>query len=183
MLCSLILSPSKIQVITDGEWSPYIFNLVSWNTSRSWRSSTGSVVSHSFVLESDVKGVYHAAPAVIKFRTLTKASLQEAFPSPIPPLEILADRPPDKKFEWMLIVKSYGRDFLFFEAKCSVTEKNVVQIISGDSFQFLNSNVSRFKLPYNVKQLQFKDIDDTLNFIQLTCLVFFHLSLLAKFAQ
>ncbi|KAI3931237.1 hypothetical protein MKX01_040154 [Papaver californicum] len=94
--------------LTDGEWSPSIFNLVSGNTSKSWEKlDVGSVVSHSFVLESSVKGVYHASPAVIKFRTPTKASLQEAFSSPILPLEILADRPPEKKFEWRLLAK-YG---------------------------------------------------------------------------
>ncbi|MCL7035413.1 hypothetical protein MKW94_008266, partial [Papaver nudicaule] len=88
--------------LTDSEWSPKIFNLVSGNTSRSWEKlDVGSTVSHSFVLESNVKGVYHAAPAVIKFRTHTKASLQEAFSSPILPLEILADRPPEKKFQWV----------------------------------------------------------------------------------
>ncbi|KAI3862554.1 hypothetical protein MKX03_037658 [Papaver bracteatum] len=94
--------------LTDGEWSPSIFNLVSGNTSKSWEKlDVGSVVSHTFVLESNVKGVYHASPAVIKFRTPTKASLQEAFSSPILPLEILADRPPEKKFEWRLLAK-YG---------------------------------------------------------------------------
>ncbi|MCL7030039.1 hypothetical protein MKW94_008727, partial [Papaver nudicaule] len=83
-------------------WSPKIFNLVSGNTSRSWEKlDVGSTVSHSFVLESNVKGVYHAAPAVIKFRTPTKASLQEAFSSPILPLEILVDRPPEIKFQWV----------------------------------------------------------------------------------
>ncbi|XP_026461087.1 translocon-associated protein subunit beta-like [Papaver somniferum] len=96
--------------LTDGEWSPSIFNLVSGNTSKSWEKlDVGSVVSHSFVLESNVKGVYHASPAVIKFRTPTKASLQEAFSSPILPLEILADRPPEKKFEWAKrLLAKYG---------------------------------------------------------------------------
>ncbi|XP_026385897.1 translocon-associated protein subunit beta-like [Papaver somniferum] len=96
--------------LTDGEWSPSIFNLVSGNTSKSWEKlDVGSVVSHSFVLESNVKGAYHASPAVIKFRTPTKASLQEAFSSPILPLEILADRPPEKKFEWAKrLLAKYG---------------------------------------------------------------------------
>ncbi|OVA17411.1 Translocon-associated protein subunit beta [Macleaya cordata] len=94
--------------LTDDAWAPEVFDLVSGNTSKSWeRLDVGSFVSHSFVLESNVKGVFHAASAIIKFRIPTKASLQEAFSTPILPLEILADRPPEKKFEWRLLAK-YG---------------------------------------------------------------------------
>ncbi|KAF6161586.1 hypothetical protein GIB67_009465 [Kingdonia uniflora] len=86
--------------LTDDSWGPEVFNLVSGNTSKSWeRLDVGSVVSHSFVLESNVKGLFYGAPAVIKFRIPTKAAMQEAYSTPILPLDILADRAPEKKFE------------------------------------------------------------------------------------
>jgi len=37
---------------------------------------SGATVSHSFVLESQAKGLFHGSPAVIKFRVPTKAALQ-----------------------------------------------------------------------------------------------------------
>ncbi|XP_058102999.1 uncharacterized protein LOC131246665 [Magnolia sinica] len=94
--------------LVDDNWSQDIFDLVSGNTSNSWeRLDAGAVVSHSFILESKVKGMYHGAPAVIKFRIPSRAALQEAFSTPILPLDILAERPPEKKFEWRLLAK-YG---------------------------------------------------------------------------
>ncbi|KAK9113377.1 hypothetical protein Syun_020174 [Stephania yunnanensis] len=87
--------------LTDDSWTPEIFNLVSGSTSKTWeRLDAGSVVSHSIVLESGVKGVFQGAPAIIKFRVPTKAALQEAYSTPILPLDILAERTPEKKFEW-----------------------------------------------------------------------------------
>ncbi|KAL0928719.1 hypothetical protein M5K25_000634 [Dendrobium thyrsiflorum] len=47
-----------------------------------------------------VKGAFQGSPAVIKFRVPTKAALQEAYSTPIQPLNILADKPQEKKFEW-----------------------------------------------------------------------------------
>ncbi|XP_043706837.1 translocon-associated protein subunit beta [Telopea speciosissima] len=96
--------------LTDDSWTPDIFNLISGNTSKTWeRIDVGSLVSHSFALESQVKTVFYGAPAVIKFRVPTKAALQEAYSTPMPPLEILADRPPEKKFEWAKrLLAKYG---------------------------------------------------------------------------
>ncbi|KAK3026743.1 hypothetical protein RJ639_042196 [Escallonia herrerae] len=94
--------------LTDDSWSKDVFNTVTGNTSKSWeRLDAGSVVSHSFELESREKTLFYGAPAVITYRVPTKASLQEAYTTPILPLDILADRPPEKKFEWRLLAK-YG---------------------------------------------------------------------------
>ncbi|XXG47112.1 hypothetical protein AAC387_Pa02g1810 [Persea americana] len=94
--------------LSDDSWSPDVFDLVSGNISISWeRLDAGSSVSHSFLLESKVKGLFHGAPAVIKFRVPSKAALQEAYSTPILPIDILAERPPEKKFESRLLAK-YG---------------------------------------------------------------------------
>ncbi|XP_058093037.1 uncharacterized protein LOC131239374 [Magnolia sinica] len=88
--------------LTDDNWSQDVFDLVTGNTSNSWeRLDAGAVVSHSFVMESKVKGMFYGAPAVIKFRIPSRATLQEAYSTPIQPLDILAERPPEKKFEWV----------------------------------------------------------------------------------
>ncbi|KAJ4959626.1 hypothetical protein NE237_019536 [Protea cynaroides] len=96
--------------LADDSWTYDIFDLVSGNTSTSWdRIDAGSLVSHSFALESQVKTMFYGAPAVIKFRIPTKAALKEAYSTPIPPLDILADRPPEKKFEWAKkLLAKYG---------------------------------------------------------------------------
>ncbi|KAL5998786.1 Actin-related protein 2 [Asimina triloba] len=94
--------------LSDASWSSEVFDVVTGNTSNSWeRLDAGAIVSHSFVLESKVKGTYYGAPAVIKFRIPSKASLQEAYSTPLFPLEILAERPPENKFDWRLLAK-YG---------------------------------------------------------------------------
>ncbi|KAI7980874.1 hypothetical protein LOK49_Contig96G00017 [Camellia lanceoleosa] len=94
--------------LTDDSWSKDIFDSVSGNTSMSWeRLDAGAVVSHAFELESKVQTLFYGAPAVITFRVPTKAALQEAYSTPIMPLDILADRPPEKKFELRLLAK-YG---------------------------------------------------------------------------
>lgn len=86
--------------LTDDSWSNDVFDIVSGNTSMSWeRLDTGALVSHAFELESKVQGLFYGAPAVIKFRVPTKAALQEAYSTPILPLDILADTPPEKKLE------------------------------------------------------------------------------------
>ncbi|XP_059639744.1 uncharacterized protein LOC132282140 [Cornus florida] len=88
--------------LTDNSWSEDIFDIVTGNTSMSWeRLDADSLLSHSFVLEAKVKEVFYGAPAVITFRVPTKAALQEAYSTPILPLDILADRPPEKKFDWV----------------------------------------------------------------------------------
>ncbi|CAN4079056.1 unnamed protein product [Withania somnifera] len=84
----------------DDNWSQDIFEIVAGNTSMSWeRLDAGASLSHSFELEAKKKTVFYGAPAVITFRIPTKAALQEAFSTPILPLDILADRPPEKKFD------------------------------------------------------------------------------------
>ncbi|XP_008794659.1 uncharacterized protein LOC103710621 [Phoenix dactylifera] len=97
-------------ILNDDGWSQDMFELVSGSTSKTWeRLDAGSTASHSFVLESKVKGMFQGSPAVIKFRVTTKAALQEAYSTPILPLDILADRPPEKKFEWAKrLVAKYG---------------------------------------------------------------------------
>ncbi|KAF3435300.1 hypothetical protein FNV43_RR22387 [Rhamnella rubrinervis] len=94
--------------LTDDNWPQNIFDVVSGNTSKSWeRLDAGGVVSHSFDLEAKTKGMFYGAQAVITFRIPTKAALQEAYSTPILPLDVLADRPPEKKFESKLLAK-YG---------------------------------------------------------------------------
>ncbi|CAI8592475.1 unnamed protein product [Vicia faba] len=67
------------------------------------------VLSHTFELEAKSKGVFSGEPAVIKFRVPTNAVLQVALLTPILPLDILADRPPEKKFEWAKrLLAKYG---------------------------------------------------------------------------
>ncbi|WOL02554.1 hypothetical protein Cni_G11273 [Canna indica] len=88
--------------LSDDSWPQDTFELISGSTSKTWeRLDAGSSVSHTFVLESKAKGVFHGTPAIIKFRIPTKSALQEAYSTPIPPLDVLADKPPEKKFEWV----------------------------------------------------------------------------------
>ncbi|XP_051140801.1 uncharacterized protein LOC127258143 [Andrographis paniculata] len=97
--------------LNDNSWSQDVFDIVSGNTSVSWeRLDTGSVLSHSFELEAKTKTLFYGAPAVITFRVPTKSALQVAYSTPILPLDILADRPPEKKFDWV----SAERNFLSF---------------------------------------------------------------------
>ncbi|CAI9266293.1 unnamed protein product [Lactuca saligna] len=86
--------------LSDDGWSSEIFSIVSGNTSTSWeRLDVGAVVSHSFELESTVKSVFYSTPAVITFRVPTKAALQEAYSTPLLPLEILSDKPRENTFD------------------------------------------------------------------------------------
>ncbi|XP_048134859.1 translocon-associated protein subunit beta-like isoform X2 [Rhodamnia argentea] len=87
--------------LADNSWPSDVFAIVSGNTSRTWeRIDSGGLVSHSFELEVKEKGMFAGAPAVITFRIPTKAALQEAYSTPILPLNILADRPPQQKIDW-----------------------------------------------------------------------------------
>ncbi|XP_020592326.1 translocon-associated protein subunit beta [Phalaenopsis equestris] len=96
--------------LVDDSWPEDKFEVVSGSTSKNWeRLDAGATASHSFVLESKVKGAFQGSPAVIKFRVPTKAALQEAFSTPIQPLDILADKPQEKKFEWSKrLLTKYG---------------------------------------------------------------------------
>ncbi|KAK8913777.1 hypothetical protein KSP39_PZI023445 [Platanthera zijinensis] len=90
----------EVNLVDDG-WPQDKFEIVSGSTSKTWeRLDAGATTSHSFVLESKVKGVFQGSPAIIKFRVSTKTALQEAFSTPIQPLYILADKPQEMKFEW-----------------------------------------------------------------------------------
>ncbi|KAL1539921.1 hypothetical protein AAHA92_24346 [Salvia divinorum] len=94
--------------LVDDNWSSDVFGIVAGNTSVSWeRLDAGVVLSHSFELEGKKKTVFYSPPAVVTYRIPTKSTLQEAFSTPILPLEILADRPPVKKLDWKLLEK-YG---------------------------------------------------------------------------
>ncbi|GMH23883.1 hypothetical protein Nepgr_025726 [Nepenthes gracilis] len=96
--------------LVDDSWPLDTFDVISGNTSNSWeRLDVGAEVSHTFQLDAKVKGRFQGAPAVIKFRVPTKAALQEAYSTPILPLDILEDRPPEKKFEWAKrLLAKYG---------------------------------------------------------------------------
>ncbi|XP_022751837.1 translocon-associated protein subunit beta-like isoform X1 [Durio zibethinus] len=86
--------------LVDDSWPQDAFDVISGNTSQSWeRLDAGGLVSHSFELEAKRQGMFYSAPAVITFRIPTKAALQEAYSTPILPLDVLAERPPEKKFE------------------------------------------------------------------------------------
>ncbi|XP_052625437.1 uncharacterized protein LOC111882315 [Lactuca sativa] len=94
--------------LSDDGWSPEIFSIVSGNTSTSWEKlDVGALLSHSFELESRTKSVFYSTPAVITFRVPTKAALQEAYSTPLLPLEILSDKPRKTTLGLSLMVK-YG---------------------------------------------------------------------------
>ncbi|KAJ6290101.1 hypothetical protein OIU78_025924 [Salix suchowensis] len=86
--------------LADENWPKDIFDVVKGNTSQSWdRLDAGGLLSHSFELEGKVKGMFYGSPALITFRIPTKTVLQEAYSTPILPLDVLAEKPPVQKFE------------------------------------------------------------------------------------
>ncbi|KAK8607343.1 hypothetical protein V6N13_053084 [Hibiscus sabdariffa] len=94
--------------LVDNSWPQEMFGIVSGNTSKSWeRLDAGGILSHSFELEAKRQGMFNGVPAVITYRVPTKASLQEAYSTPILPMDILAERPPEQKLEWRLLAQ-YG---------------------------------------------------------------------------
>ncbi|KAB5516214.1 hypothetical protein DKX38_026862 [Salix brachista] len=94
--------------LADDHWPKDIFDVVRGNTSQSWdRLDAGGLLSHSFELEGKVKGMFYGSPALITFRIPTKTVLQEAYSTPILPLDVLAEKPPVQKFELKLLAK-YG---------------------------------------------------------------------------
>ncbi|KMT06872.1 hypothetical protein BVRB_6g152120 [Beta vulgaris subsp. vulgaris] len=96
--------------LTDDTWPQDTFDLIEGKTSNSWeRLDVGALVTISFELEAKVKGKFHGAPATIKYRIPTKAALQEAYSTPLFPLDILEDRPPEAKFDWAKrLLAKYG---------------------------------------------------------------------------
>ncbi|GER46821.1 translocon-associated protein beta family protein-like [Striga asiatica] len=94
--------------LNDDSWSPEVFEVITGNTSISWeRLDVGAVLSHSFELEAKTKTLFYGPPALITFRVPTKAALQEAYSTPILPLDVLADRPQEKKLDLRVLAK-YG---------------------------------------------------------------------------
>ncbi|CAK9219545.1 unnamed protein product [Sphagnum troendelagicum] len=94
--------------LTDDTWPSALFSLVSGNTSRTWEKlEAGGSQSHSFTVEARSKGPFSGSPAVVKYRVASKSALQEAFSTPLPLLDILSDKPAEKKYDWKLAVK-YG---------------------------------------------------------------------------
>ncbi|KAM0900048.1 hypothetical protein ACQ4PT_020900 [Festuca glaucescens] len=94
--------------LNDDSWPQEAFDLVSGSTSKIVEKlEPGSTASHHFVLETKVQGRFQGSPAVIKYRVPTKAALQEAYSTPILPFDILAERPPQQKFELRAVGK-YG---------------------------------------------------------------------------
>ncbi|KAL3655064.1 hypothetical protein CASFOL_000850 [Castilleja foliolosa] len=102
--------------LTDDNWAEEIFDSIFGNTSKTWeRLDSGSIVSHSFYLESKVKTVYYGAPALITFRVPTKSNLQEAYSTPILPIKILSDPVAQKKTEIAKkLLTNYGSHVLVF---------------------------------------------------------------------
>ncbi|XP_038695984.1 uncharacterized protein LOC119993117 [Tripterygium wilfordii] len=96
--------------LADENWPQDVFDVVNGNTSHSWeRLDAGGILSHSFELEAKKKGMHYGGPAVITFRIPTKSALQEAYSTPILPLDVLAERAPEKKFEWAKrLLAKYG---------------------------------------------------------------------------
>ncbi|XP_073022349.1 uncharacterized protein [Primulina eburnea] len=96
--------------LTDDSWAQEFFDIVTGNTSKSWeRLDVGSLVSHSFELLSSVKTVYYGAPALITYRILTKSKLQEAYSTPVLPLNILSEVTSETKIALVnLLLANYG---------------------------------------------------------------------------
>ncbi|KAK8458264.1 hypothetical protein SEVIR_3G344000v4 [Setaria viridis] len=87
--------------INDDSWPTEAFELVTGEKSKTLeRLDPGATASHTFVLETKTQGRFQGSPAVITYRVPTKTALQ-AYSTPIFPLDILAERPPEKKFEWV----------------------------------------------------------------------------------
>ncbi|CAA7031446.1 unnamed protein product [Microthlaspi erraticum] len=94
--------------LTDNSWDKATFEVVNGNTSKSWeRLDAGGILSHSFELEAKVKGLFYGAPALVTFRIPTKNVLQQAYSTPLLPLDILADKPPTDKLQLRILAK-YG---------------------------------------------------------------------------
>nr|GMD34464.1 Translocon-associated protein subunit beta [Ipomoea batatas] len=94
--------------LEDSSWDQEIFYFVTGNTSQSWEKlDVGSVVSHSFELESRVKTTYHGAPALITYHVASKPKLQIAYSTPIIPLAILSEKVVESKLVLNLLGK-YG---------------------------------------------------------------------------
>ncbi|KAF3783472.1 Translocon-associated protein subunit beta [Nymphaea thermarum] len=125
--------------LSDDSWTTDLFELVTGSTSKSWeRLDAGASLSHSFILESKKKGSFHGSPAVVKFRIPSKAALQEAYSTPILPLDILAERPPEKKFEWDSISEVLEMHYSTTPAGSAIKE-SVLDVCEDSLNQNLNA--------------------------------------------
>ncbi|XP_057767580.1 uncharacterized protein LOC130987895 [Salvia miltiorrhiza] len=92
--------PAYDVTLYDDNWAEEVFNTVIGNTSKTWEKlDSGSLVSHSFELESKVKTVYYGTPALITFRIPTNSKLQEAYSTPILPVRILSESTAENTIE------------------------------------------------------------------------------------
>ncbi|MBA0758705.1 hypothetical protein Gotri_021678 [Gossypium trilobum] len=107
---SLPFSTAYDVSLVDDSWPKDLFDIISGNTSNSWeRLDAGGILSHSFEIDAKRQGMFHGAPAVITYRVPTKVSLQEAYSTPILPLDILAERPTENKLDWLQrLLAKYG---------------------------------------------------------------------------
>uniref|UniRef100_J3M351 Uncharacterized protein n=1 Tax=Oryza brachyantha TaxID=4533 RepID=J3M351_ORYBR len=88
--------------LNDDSWPQEAFQLISGTTSKIVdKLDPGATASHNFILETKTQGKFQGSPAIIRYRVPTKAALQEAYSTPMFPLDILAERPPQQKFEWV----------------------------------------------------------------------------------
>ncbi|XP_006653936.1 translocon-associated protein subunit beta-like [Oryza brachyantha] len=96
--------------LNDDSWPQEAFQLISGTTSKIVdKLDPGATASHNFILETKTQGKFQGSPAIIRYRVPTKAALQEAYSTPMFPLDILAERPPQQKFEWAKrLVGKYG---------------------------------------------------------------------------
>ncbi|KAL3835369.1 hypothetical protein ACJIZ3_010105 [Penstemon smallii] len=101
--------------LIDDNWAQEVFDSIIGNTSKSWeRLDAGSLVSHSFELESKTKTVYYGAPALITYRVPTKPKLQEAYSTPILPVKILSEPTGSKNIELVITL-----DLPIFSCTCT----------------------------------------------------------------
>eukprot|EP00244_Chara_vulgaris_P008178 TRINITY_DN3126_c0_g1_i5.p1 TRINITY_DN3126_c0_g1~~TRINITY_DN3126_c0_g1_i5.p1 ORF type:complete len:201 (+),score=37.49 TRINITY_DN3126_c0_g1_i5:295-897(+) len=79
--------------LTDSEWPESSFELLSGNVSTSWvQLEGGAAVEHSFVLKTTTKGPFVTPPATVTYRLASKSTPQMAKSTPVPSLDLLADR-------------------------------------------------------------------------------------------
>ncbi|XP_071725375.1 uncharacterized protein [Rutidosis leptorrhynchoides] len=92
--------------LNDDTWPRDTFTVINGNTSQSWeRLDAGGILSHSFELEATTKGLFYGVPAVVTFRIPTKTDLQVAYSTPILPLDVLADKVAEPKFDLRLVAR------------------------------------------------------------------------------
>ncbi|PWZ58053.1 hypothetical protein Zm00014a_041931 [Zea mays] len=109
-LCKAYCRTAYDVSLNDDSWPTQAFELVTGEKSKTLeRLDPGATATHTYVLETKTQGRFQGSPAIITYRVPTKTALQEAYSTPIFPLDILAERLPEKKFEWAKrLVAKYG---------------------------------------------------------------------------